>query len=61
MFCIEEVKSIELTKLFEPVYITLTSKKLMGNQAFASCQSKARNEMTPNFFTSVTQVTHTMD
>jgi hypothetical protein len=47
------------TRLLDPVYITITSMKLIGNQAFASCMSKALNEMIPAFFTIATQLTHT--
>lgn len=50
-----------LTKLFEPVYITVTRRKLIGNQAFASLLSKSRNEMMPIFFTENTQATQTDD
>jgi hypothetical protein len=49
------------TKLFEPVYMTLTSRKLMGNHALASSMSNALNEMIPSFFTVATQATHTRD
>lgn len=34
--------------------------KLIGNQAFASCVSKALNEMIPAFFTIATQLMHTI-
>lgn len=41
--------------------MTKTSMKLMGNQALASFQSKARKEMMPNFLTIATHDTHTID
>lgn len=39
----------------------MTSKKLIGNQAFASCMSKSRNEINPAFFEAATQATQTID
>lgn len=55
--CKEGIRTI----LFEPVYITLTSKTLIGNHFFASPQSKGRNEITPAVFTAITHPTHTRD
>lgn len=53
--------NVMLTRLFEPVYITKTSIKLIGNHALASFQSKARKDIMPIFLTATTQDTHTMD
>lgn len=50
-----------LTKLFEPVYITNTSMKLIGNQAFASFQSNARNDIMPIRLTRRTDIEQTED
>jgi hypothetical protein len=50
-----------LTRLLDPVYITLTSRKLMGNHALASFMSNSRKEMMPSFLTSATQETQTVD
>lgn len=41
--------------------MTLTKRKLIGNQAFASCQSNALNEMMPMRFTNTTHDTQTID
>lgn len=49
------------TILLDPVYITLTRRKLIGNHFFASCISNSRNEMIPAFFTDNTQRTQTVD
>lgn len=49
-----------LTRLLEPVYITLTSKTLTGSHAFASCTSKFRNEMMPSFLTATTHAIQTI-
>ena len=47
--------------LFDPVYITLTSSKLIGDHFFASSMSKSRNEIIPAFFTTITHATQTVD
>ena len=52
---------ISLTRLLDPVYMTLTNMKLTGNHIFASAQEKSRNWMTPNFFTVYTHATQTLD
>ncbi len=54
-------KYVRLTRLFEPVYITLTRRKLIGNHVLASFLSKSRKDMIPIFFTAVTQPMHTVD
>ena len=56
-----EFSWIQRTKLFEPVYMTLTSKKLIGNQALASFQRNELNEIIPSLFTMATQTTQTND
>lgn len=61
ILCKRRVVGWTHTKLLDPVYITVTSKKLIGNQALASCRSNALNEMIPSFFTVATQATHTDD
>jgi len=35
--CMNGKQKFILARLFDPVYITLTSMKLIGNHAFASC------------------------
>jgi hypothetical protein len=49
------------TKLFEPEYMTVTNKKLMGNHALASAKSKFRNDIIRSFFTDKTHMTQTVD
>ncbi len=49
------------TKLFEPEYMTVTNKKLIGNHALASAASKFRNDIIRSFFTDETHMTQTVD
>lgn len=56
-----QAKYIRLTRLFDPVYITLTRRKLIGNHVLASFLSKSRNDIIPIFFTVATQPMHTVD
>ena len=51
----------ERTRLFEPEYMTVTKRKLIGNHAFASATSKLRNEIIRSFFTARTHKTQTED
>jgi hypothetical protein len=53
--------SYQRTKLFEPEYMTVTNKKLIGNHALASATSKFRNDIIRSFFTDKTQKTQTED
>jgi len=52
---------LKCCKLFDPVYMTVTSKKLIGNQVLASFQRNESNEIMPSRFTMVTQTTQTND
>lgn len=49
-----------LTRLLEPVYMTMTRKVLTGSHAFASCMLKSRNEMNPNFLIVITLAIQTI-
>jgi hypothetical protein len=53
--------SYQRTKLFEPEYMTVTNKKLIGNHALASATSKVRNDIIRSFFTTKTHDTQTVD
>lgn len=49
------------TKLFDPEYMTVTNKKLIGNHDLASATSKFRNDIIRSFFTDKTHMTQTLD
>lgn len=57
----QQEASCQRTKLFEPEYMTVTNKKLIGNHALASATSKLRNDINRSFFTVKTHKTQTVD
>jgi len=57
----QQEASYQRTKLFEPEYMTVTNKKLIGNHILASATSKFRNDIIRRFFTARTHETQTVD